>query len=328
MTDCIISIIVPIFNVAEYLPKCIDSIIHQTYKNIEIILVDDGSTDESGRICDEYQEKDSRIIVKHEKNGGVSSARNKGLDIAQGNYIGFVDGDDCIAPDMYEKLYYNLNETKAEVAFGTMHRMSMELEKGECIHLLEGRQILDAYINPAYVPHIVKSACDKLFCRNIIGQTRFWEGKRSEDAQFTMVIMSKCSKCVYVQGACYYYLDNRAGNFTTTLSYESYIIDKVPILLEQIEILKQVGREDLADRQEKVFYSEILRFYVLISRNVGMLGQNSDTLKYLKSYICDNKKKVRRLYKLHYIDWRYTCKMELFMMMPQTYVKFMKTRVN
>lgn len=328
MTDCIISIIVPIYNVAEFLPKCINSIIHQSYKNLEIILINDGSTDESGRICDEYMEKDSRIIVKHEKNGGVSSARNKGLDIAKGNYIGFVDGDDCIAPDMYEKLYYNLNETKAEVAFGTMHRMSMELEKGERIHLLEGRQILDAYINPAYVPHIVKSACDKLFCRNIIGQTRFLEGKRSEDAQFTMVIMSKCSKCVYVQGACYYYLDNRAGNFTTTLSYESYIIDKVPILLEQIEILRKVGREDLANRQESVFYSEMIRFYVLVNRKKDKAGNSEETLKYLKAFLCNNKDKVRQIYKVQKVGWKYVCKTEIFMLIPEIYALCMKKRAQ
>ena len=97
-----VSIIVPIYNVEKYLSKCIESILSQTYKNIEIILVDDGSPDNSPQICDEYAKKDDRIIVIHKANGGVSSARNAGIDIATGKYIGFVDPDDYIENNMYE----------------------------------------------------------------------------------------------------------------------------------------------------------------------------------------------------------------------------------
>ena len=95
-----ISIIVPIYNVELYLEKCIESIINQTYKDIEVILINDGSTDKSGIICDKYAKIDDRIIVLHKENGGVSSARNKGLDIAKGDYIAFVDPDDYIEPNM------------------------------------------------------------------------------------------------------------------------------------------------------------------------------------------------------------------------------------
>lgn len=328
MAEELISIIVPIYNIAEFLPKCIASIINQTYKNIEIILIDDGSTDDSGRICDEYQKKDARIIVKHEKNGGVSSARNRGLEIARGDYIGFIDGDDWAAPDMYEKLYQNIKGTGAELAFGTTCRVSKEPKTGNVIQVLEGRQILDAYINPKYFPHIEKAVCDKLFRRELIGETRFWEGKRSEDAHFTMVIMSKCTKCIFVQEACYYYLDKREGNFTTTIRYESYIADKVPILLEQLDILKSVGREDLANRQEAIFYSEIIRFYVLLSRNKGKPGNSDKILNYLKAFLCSDKNKVRRIYKEQHADWKYVCKTEIFMLMPGLYARCMKKRVR
>ena len=99
-----ISVIVPIYNVEKYLIKCIESIINQTYKDLEIILVDDGSTDSSGKICDEFATKDNRIKVIHKKNGGLSSARNIGLDICKGNYISFIDSDDYIELDMYEKM--------------------------------------------------------------------------------------------------------------------------------------------------------------------------------------------------------------------------------
>ena len=108
MAKPLISIIIPIYNVEKYLPVCLDSILAQTYKNLEIILVDDGSPDGSGTICDEYASRDSRFVVVHQKNGGVSVARNTGLDHATGDYIGIVDPDDWIEPNMYEVMMNNI----------------------------------------------------------------------------------------------------------------------------------------------------------------------------------------------------------------------------
>lgn len=112
----LISVIVPVYNVELYLEQCLNSIINQTYKNLEIILVNDGSTDNSGVICDLYANIDNRIIVIHKDNGGVSSARNAGLNVAKGNFIGFVDPDDWIADDMYEKLYLNIQNFNANIS--------------------------------------------------------------------------------------------------------------------------------------------------------------------------------------------------------------------
>ena len=115
MTD-LVSVIVPIYKVEKYLGKCVDSIINQTYKNLEIILVDDGSPDNSGKICDEYAKKDNRIKVIHKENGGLSSARNAGLDVATGEFIAFVDSDDRIHLDFVEKLYRAIKEENADIA--------------------------------------------------------------------------------------------------------------------------------------------------------------------------------------------------------------------
>ena len=112
----LISVIVPIYNVEKYLDRCVDSIINQTYKNLEIILVDDGSPDNCLAICDSWAEKDRRIKVIHKENGGVSSARNSALDIASGDYIGFVDSDDWIEPDMYEILIKNAKKYDADIS--------------------------------------------------------------------------------------------------------------------------------------------------------------------------------------------------------------------
>ena len=112
----LISIIVPIYNVEDYLCKCVDSILTQTYKNIEVILVNDGSIDNCGKICDEYALKDNRVKVIHKKNGGIADARNAGLEICCGDYIGFVDSDDWIAEDMYEVLHDFASSNSLDVA--------------------------------------------------------------------------------------------------------------------------------------------------------------------------------------------------------------------
>ena len=113
--DKLISIIVPVYNVEKYVAECIESIIKQTYQNLEILLIDDGSTDNSGKICDKYAEKDKRIKIIHKENGGVSSARNLGLDLAQGEYIAFIDSDDFVSNKYIESLYSAIEHKDAEI---------------------------------------------------------------------------------------------------------------------------------------------------------------------------------------------------------------------
>ena len=111
----LVSILVPVYNVGKYIRKCLDSILVQTYPKLEIILIDDGSTDESGKICDEYASKDARIMLIHKHNGGVTSARKAGLKMAKGEYIGFVDPDDWIEPNMYKEMLKCMLETKTDL---------------------------------------------------------------------------------------------------------------------------------------------------------------------------------------------------------------------
>ena len=127
----LISVIVPVYKAEKYLDKCVQSIVNQTYKNLEIILVDDGSPDNCPEMCDEWAKKDSRIKVIHKENGGVSSARNAGLDNSFGDYIGFVDSDDFIENDFYECLYDNLVENGADISFCTFKTLD-EKNRGIC----------------------------------------------------------------------------------------------------------------------------------------------------------------------------------------------------
>ena len=116
MDEKLVSVIIPAYNIEDYIGRCLDSIISQTYKNLEIIVVDDGSRDYTGEILDNYAKKDRRIKVIHKENGGVSSARNKGIEAAEGDYIGFIDGDDLIEPGMYKTLVDLLEEENADIA--------------------------------------------------------------------------------------------------------------------------------------------------------------------------------------------------------------------
>ena len=123
----LISVIIPVYNVEKYLKKCIDSVINQTYTNLEIILVSDTSPDNCEKICDDYAEKDSRIKVIHKEKNGLSAARNAGIDIASGKYIGFVDSDDYIALDMYELLYKNILKENADISACGLKRTSLNI---------------------------------------------------------------------------------------------------------------------------------------------------------------------------------------------------------
>lgn len=211
-----ISIIVPVYNTEEYLKRCVDSILAQSYTNIEIILVDDGSKDNSPAICDDYAIKDKRIVVVHKQNGGLSSARNAGLDVATGDYIGFVDSDDFISPDMYKNLMDHIDES-GNVLSNVMYVRSYD----------------DGKTAPSKVPHTTDkeissiqfarelmlhtgdvSVCTKLFPKEIFNNIRFCEGKLNEDLLFILDILSKIEKINFIGEIGYYYF-SRSGSISS-----------------------------------------------------------------------------------------------------------------
>lgn len=207
----LISIIVPIYNVEKYLNKCIDSIINQEYKNLEIILVDDGSPDNCGRICDEYKGKDSRIKVIHKKNGGLSSARNAGLDIATGDYIGFVDSDDYIEPSMYSKLLQAMTEEKCPLAIcGTTY----VFEDGKRIEKTPAGNVLvmnfeEALTEMNQYRYFDMGAWSKLYSAKLFTGIRFPVGRLSEDFFIMFRIFDKAQKAVFVSDPVYNYVQRK-----------------------------------------------------------------------------------------------------------------------
>ena len=203
----LLSIIVPVYNVENYLQKCIDSILAQTLTDFELILVDDGSPDGCPALCDAAAAKDARVRVIHQKNGGLSAARNAGLDVARGAWIGFVDSDDYIAPEMYEKLYRAVQSTGADLALCDYAKVD---EAGvPCVQThaavpqksLTGRELLQkAYWTT------VQIAWNKLYRRTIFAQLRYPVGKLNEDFFVIPEICLNTQKAVVVPDVLYYYV--------------------------------------------------------------------------------------------------------------------------
>ena len=204
-----LSIIVPIYNVEKYLTECVESICNQTYNDLEIILIDDGSTDLSGKICDEFAKKDERVVVIHKSNGGLSSARNAGIDVAKGEYIGFVDSDDYVAPQMYRELYESICENNADVSIcGYMTvteagnpQISCSLKKEQLSGFEALRKLgIDGIGGPPFV-----IAVNKLYRKSLFSKIRFPNGKLHEDAFIMHEIFDNCSLISTVDRVLYFY---------------------------------------------------------------------------------------------------------------------------
>lgn len=222
-----ISVIVPVYNVEKYLPRCMDSILAQTYQNLEIILVDDGSSDECPKICDEYERRDERIRVIHKENGGLSDARNTGIDAANGEYLTFVDSDDYIHPEMYESLWGALKAEHAEVAMCNLkkvYQMDAEVSSVEEkeVKVYTGIQAIENILDKNL--HVVSVvACGKLYKRKLFEDIRFPKGKLHEDEFTTYQIYYKSNQIVACSGAYYYYFQREnsiMGTRKTTFSYD------------------------------------------------------------------------------------------------------------
>lgn len=203
----LISIIVPIYNVEKYLERCIDSLLRQTYKNIEIILVDDGSTDHSPKMIDEYQSQNKKIKVIHQKNGGLSNARNNGLEIAKGEYIAFIDSDDYISDDYIEYLYKLIEENNSQMSICNYKLFSETLEikeeqKDDKVEILKKEEVIDRML---YQEIYYISAWAKLYKKVLFEKVRYPEGEIYEDLGTTYKIVEQCERIACGQRKNYYY---------------------------------------------------------------------------------------------------------------------------
>lgn len=218
----VVSIIVPIFNVEPYLRRCVDSIIKQTYPHLDIILVDDGSPDGCGKICDEYAEKDSRIRVIHKRNGGLSDARNAGLGCMNGDYVAFIDSDDWIDRDWVEVLLGNMLEQHAQMSLSGIVR-EFESEKESSSVLITGDygnepfsesnvDMMRRFFRTSWV------AWDKIYQAELFKEIRFPVGEINEDEAIVMQLLDRCRRVAITNQTYYHYLERRNSITTSAFS--------------------------------------------------------------------------------------------------------------
>lgn len=278
----LLSVVIPIYKVEKYLEVCIESVLSQTYKNLEIILVDDGSPDSCPEICDRYRKKDNRIYVVHQENRGLSEARNQGIDIANGDLITFLDSDDLIAPNMYKNMIEKVIEYDVDIVTCGVQNFYNEEEiifrdEKERIQIYSNIDVLKKYLYEQYNIHVV--ACNKVYRREIFKSLRYPKGKLFEDfVPITKAIIS--SKKILVMDNQYYFYRKRDDS----INGENFIKPKFN---------KKVM--DLADAIDEVFdiignYDRRLLNYILpagLKAKISIVNQmvncNCIDMNYVKS---------------------------------------------
>lgn len=279
VNDSLVSIIVPIYNAEKYLDSCIQSVLRQTYTNWELILIDDGSTDKSGRIAEEYGFADERITVFHQKNLGVSLARNQGIDEATGNYDVFLDADDELIEDCLAKTVNIAEETNADVVAGRSCE-NQELFQDRIIWT--GAEALENSLKDHLFTY---SACAKLIRREFIGKTRFTPDIRiNEDSYFVFQLLCKQNVFVLTNDVIYFYRANSESSSRTVFSEKYFDILKVSDLKYK-KIEEQFPQmHDLAKNMLLKARMNVLRILAVRTRD-----EYRDVEKKLLEYILDNK---------------------------------------
>lgn len=213
--NCKVSVIVPVYNVEKFLDKCVGSIVNQTYSNLEIILVDDGSPDNCPAICEEWAKKDSRIKVIHKENGGLSSARNAGLDIFTGEYVMFVDSDDWIDENTVEIFIQTSENETADIVCGGMCFEYMN-DTHSALQIQNASYKGEEIARNLLLDNIRPEVCGKIYLRDLIRQFRFDEKIRyAEDLHFNFYLMMKANKLVAIDFPSYHYLQNSGISITS-----------------------------------------------------------------------------------------------------------------
>ncbi len=260
-----ISIIVPVYKVEAYLRPCVDSILAQTFSDFDLILVDDGSPDNCGAICDEYATKESRVHVILQQNGGLSAARNAGIEAASGEYLTFVDSDDMIHPETMEKMLFILKETGAELCVCSLLNFRQETEL-HCAdpHTLSYRSLDPvAACNRLYDPDGVKFtvACGKLYARRLFSSLRFPVGMLHEDEATTYQALYAANKVVELSNQLYFYRSNPASIMNSSFSSKRF--DALKAFQDRKLFFETHGETALAEKTDWMYRTGHAKLIVL-----------------------------------------------------------------
>lgn len=255
--------IVPVYKVEKYIKRCVDSILAQTFADFELWLVDDGSPDSCGVICDEYAQKDARVKVIHKENGGLSDARNAALDVMQGKYVFFVDSDDWIAEDALNIMYTALKRTGSKVATGNI--VSVHEDGTEEVlyaptqdeKILIGEEMLTTLLRP--------NACNRLYAAELFQSLRYPVGRLYEDVFTYHKILAQIDGMVLVGKNTYYYLI-RTGSIMNSV-YNIKFTDIVDAVYDRAKWLDSIGQTTLADETRLFVYSQVAVAYAHLDKD-------------------------------------------------------------
>ena len=285
----LISVIVPVYKVEQYLQKCVDSLINQTYKNLEIILVDDGSPDTCPQICDDYAKKDNRIKVVHKENGGLSDARNAGMEVATGEYVSFIDSDDYVALDFFETLLSVIKAENSDIVECDLIRFnenqSVEVPKftGKTRSFDTKDGLLKLIVEDEFHQHV----WNKLYKADITLDVLYDKGKLNEDEFWTYQIFGRAKKITKIDKPMYYYLQ-RAGS-----------IMGVGYNLRRLDALE--GKVNRQEYVEKKFPD--IRVQSKVNLYLSCLFAYQCVLKHMKG---EDKAKAKKIIKGYVKRYRFT----------------------
>lgn len=302
----LISLIVPVYNVNQYLKECIDSIINQTYSNLEIILINDGSTDNCGAICNEYALLDERIKLIHKPNGGLSDARNAGLDVVSGEYVTFIDSDDFVHPNFIEVLYRNLIETDSDISlckyfkfqdgdnneFDELFNCSRSVYTG--LYMLENLNNLSMYPN-----NVV--SWGKLYKSTIFNELRFPVGRVHEDEYLIHHIYSKVRNVCYIDIKLYYYRV-RVNSIMQMKISKQRILDSLYAIDDRLIFMKDNGMNYLISETKKARAKILLNYFYKSNQSSfvrNLIFKNIENLYYINNFcLTTTKERVFFYFKL------------------------------
>lgn len=325
-----VSVIVPVYNTEKELERCIRSIQNQSYGNLEILLIDDGSTDTSAMLCDRAAKDDGRIRVIHKENGGVSSARNAGIMQAQGDFVVFVDSDDWIETKMIESMVCSAGEYQVPLVVCDYERAAVsdrkrkndesavgKSEKAGQGTLLSSKEILTYYLLEDETVRIPHSVWGKLFTKEIIGKKRFPLIKRTEELLFSTEIFCEAKQCVYLPEAFYHYCDDRKESLMHHTDAKHTVEKEIPLLTEQIRIIEQNGFTKEAEISCFCFGKRLLYFYLAFRDK--MLWEEA---LYVKKYAAENRKRILKSLKGEFVKKTDRLRISLFVWSPEVYYRF------
>lgn len=310
-----LSIIVPIYKVEKYLKECVDSILNQTFTDFELILVDDGSPDDCPKMCDSYAQQDDRIRVIHQKNKGLSAARNVGIEMARGRWLGFIDSDDFVAPDFYEKLLAAAEAATADCAICSIQFVQ---EDGQLIQtpaemcikdgVCTGKEVLNTIARRVNTPYAV--AWNKIYRRDVFKTMRYPEGRANEDVFVFGELFSTVKTVAQIKEQLYYYRQREGSIMRSRCTVRN--LDSMWSFVSCYEYFEAHGESDLLAETEKKIFAKLTNVYYQLSRE----ERRSKAVKEAKRKQFQIAKKLRQR---HLLSARAFFRTMMFQFFPDIY---------